>query len=81
MIAKFNTGDGWAIIECVKVLTHDKMVDMEEIDALGGYLLFGAKAKIFKLVELTKSGGDIDIVYYGCDAYLMNDNGDTVCSL
>jgi len=84
MIAKFNCGNGsWKLMECMEVLTLGETE--KEFEALTGCYVFIPDAKNnlkgVKEVLLTRQNGQSDTVLYGFDAYLMNDQGDTIQAL
>ncbi|WP_243546338.1 hypothetical protein [Pseudodesulfovibrio tunisiensis] len=82
MIAKFETEHGWSFMECVKLDTQNERVNPAMADEECSYS-FGMDdtAKDCKRLILARYDGDVVAVYYDRKAYLMNDQGDTVCAL
>ena len=78
MIAKFNTGDGWAYHECDTVLTHQDGVNPTDIGE--GFFQYGTHTDekgLFKKAVVTLRDR-ADIILYAYDAYLINEGGNTI---
>lgn len=81
MIVKFYTGSGWAFHECIKVTTFDKWAKTAEIGEVGSYIYNANELSELKEIILTLPDGKIEQIFYGHQAYLTNNRGDTICSL
>lgn len=82
MIAKFNTGDGWSFIECGQVNTLKGSVKIDE-HIKKTCLLFGHNDETKEANRVTLIGKENKglVVLYCKEAYLMNDEGNTICAL
>ncbi len=84
MIAKFKTVEGWLLVDCFEALPVDEMFTHEHVSGLNdSSRTVGAEIDMYKCIHLLlKEGcGTKDIIYFSQDAYLMNDDGKTICSL
>ena len=82
MIAKFNTGNGWSFIECDQINTLNERVKTDG-HTKEAHLLFGSDDNTEEAKRVTLIGKENKgtVVLYCKEAYLMNDDGNTICAL
>lgn len=80
MIAKFKCDGGWALHECDKVNTYDDIFLEEVMKGKQSYLVYvkkGQEASHYKRVDIRTQDG-WETILFAHEAYLMNDNGNTI---
>jgi hypothetical protein len=80
MIAKFKTEDGWSMFQCVRIDTVDGYANERELEG-ERYTMLGRDGEKNKSLVLYGYERSPMKIVYGREAYLMNDDGDTIMAL
>ena len=81
MIAKFRNEDGWQLMECEDIIIKDGVYNPDDGDGVK-YVLGTPSSELKMCILVRKSDKHrCEQVYYGMDAYLMNNEGTTINAL